>query len=445
MIYTDFITAIYLGTSRITGIVGKNESGTPIVIAYETEDSAGCIRRGCVYNVKETAAKVKDIIRRMEAKIPGNRIGKVYIGIGGQSIRSLEHTLSKSLETESMITDELIDNLLKECKTCQPEGLDVLDVIPSAYYLDKHAEFDPVGISCSMIEAKYQLIVARPSIRKRIEEISNLAKIEIAEILPTPLVLADIVLTEDDKNRGCALIDFGAGVTSLTTYKNGRLLSLNVIPMGGNLITKDLAYFLGIREADAETLKRKYGNAIVNPDDATTFQVNVEQIDTPAVNLADFNTVLEARLQEILENVYDKLDNAEPKDLRAGIIITGKTANIDNLTTLIYNRLQTDVRYATVRKDVEVKTKLSNITPDGITLGLLLRGKTNCAEQTAIPQAEYAPAPQQTPVPTPPPAPEQTPCEEKQEPTPPQPSTRHGKKKLTDRFSSLMEDIFKDQ
>ncbi|MDR1919150.1 MAG: cell division protein FtsA [Tannerellaceae bacterium] len=450
MAYTDFIAALYLGTSRITGIVGKKEAGLITVIAYETENSANCIHRGCVYNVKETANKAKEIIRRLEAKSPGSRIGKVYIGVGGQSIRSVKHSVSKSFETECMITDELKDSLLDDCKTYQPEGLDVLSVIPSTYDLDKRPALDPVGISCSLIEANYQLIVARPSIRKRIEEMGKLAKIEIAGILPSPLVLADVVLSEDEKKRGCALIDFGAGVTSLSLYKNGCLLGLWVIPLGGNLITKDLADYLGIRETAVERLKRDYGNAIVNKDELTTFQVDVEPAERATVRLADFNTVIEARMQEILENVYDRLETVGLKELRAGIVITGKTANLENLTTLIYNRLKPDiqdVRYACIREDLVIKAKQSNLEPDGITLGLLLEGKINCVEQTLPP---IAPPLVQTPiVQTPPPAaappPTPPPAEEKAQPESSGRTPKKQKGRIGNKVSGFLGDLFKEQ
>jgi cell division protein FtsA len=403
MAHTHFIAAIHLGTSRITGIVGRNEGGTVTVIAYETEASANCIRRGCVYNVKETAGKVKRIIQKMELKIPGNRIGKVYVGTGGQSVRSLEHTVSASLDTDSIVTDEIMDKINEESQTYHPDQWDVLAIMPPAVYLNGRMEPDPVGISCSLIEARYQLIVARPSIRKRITEcIAELAKIEIAEILVSPLALADVVLSEDEKNRGCALIDFGAGVTSLTVYKNGCLVSLCVIPLGGNLITKDIGEFLRIGETEAEQLKRKYGNALVNKDDDSTFQVNTEQMELPPVKLADFNTVVEARQQEILENVYYQLEAIGTKELRAGIVVTGKAANLENLTTVIYNRLKVDVHYAFIRKELTVKANLPDAHPDGIALGLLLQGSINCSVNTA-PQSP--PVQQPTPVPTPPPAP----------------------------------------
>ncbi|MDR1937200.1 MAG: cell division protein FtsA [Tannerellaceae bacterium] len=451
MAHADFIAAIYLGTSRITGIVGKKEAGVITVIAYETEKSAGCIRRGRVYNIQETSAKVKAIVRRMESKIPGSRIGKLYVGVGGQSIRSEEHTVSRSLDADRMVTDELIDSLFDEIRTCRPEGLDVLSVIPSAYFLDEseRPEFDPVGVSCSLIKAKYQLIVANPSIRKRIVKcIAEEAKIEIAGILPSPPVLADVVLSENDKNQGCALIDFGAGVTSLAIYKNGRLLSLCVIPLGGNLITKDLADCLGIKEADAERLKRDYGNALVDNNDTSTLKVDVEEVEEFSVSLAKFNTILGARLQEILENVYKKLTAVELAGLRAGIVITGGAANLENLPAVIHNRLKTEVRYAFIREDLNVKGKQSDLAPDGITLGLLLKGETPCVEQTIPkPAPPVIPAPpvvsKQQPVDPPPPEPDVVKNDPKPDPEPQKPKKKG--KGIGDKFNIFVGDLFKEQ
>ena len=92
MAYTDFIAAIDLGSSHMVGMVGtKGLSGTLSIIAYEVEKSDTCIRRGCVYSIKETASKIKRLILKLENKLGGARISKVYIGVGGQSLRSIDH------------------------------------------------------------------------------------------------------------------------------------------------------------------------------------------------------------------------------------------------------------------------------------------------------------------------------------------------------------------
>ena len=126
MAYTDFIAAIDLGTSHMVGMVGtKNAMGALSIIAYEVENSGTCIRRGCVYNVKETASKIKRLILKLENKLGGTKIGQVYVGLGGQSLRSIEHTVCKVLGTEGVVTEEIIDSLYQECKDYRPDMLTV--------------------------------------------------------------------------------------------------------------------------------------------------------------------------------------------------------------------------------------------------------------------------------------------------------------------------------
>ena len=169
MAYTDFIAAIDLGSSHMVGMVGaKGPAGTLSIIAYEVENSDTCIRRGCVYNIKDAAGKIVRLIRKLENKLGGSRIGKIYVGVGGQSLRSINH-------------------------------------------LDNQPETHPIGLGCSRIEAHYKLLVGRPSLRHAVT--TNMAeqiKLDVAGVVVAPLALADLILTEQEKLKGCALIDFGA-------------------------------------------------------------------------------------------------------------------------------------------------------------------------------------------------------------------------------------------
>jgi len=197
------------------------------------------------------------------------------VGLGGQSLRSIEHTVCKVLGTEGVVTEEIIDSLYQECKDYRPDMLTVLDVVSPSYFLDDKPESNPVGVPCSRIEARYKLIVGRPSLKLNIiNSISEQAKIEIAGILVSPLALGDVVLSDNEKDLGCALIGFGAGVTTITVYKGGKLASLSVVPFGGNLITKDITN-LRVVESEAERLKITYGSAKADRDNDMTIQVSL--------------------------------------------------------------------------------------------------------------------------------------------------------------------------
>lgn len=383
MAYTDFIAAIDLGTSRIVGMVGKkNEYGVLSIIAYEVENSASCIRRGCVYNVEETANKIKRLVLKLENKLQGTKIAKVYVGIGGQSLRSINHTVPRVLGTEGVVTDEIIQSLYAECLNYHPDMLDVLAAVSPAYFLDNKPEANPVGIPCTRIEVKYKLIVGRPSLKRHIiNSISERAQIKIAGIIVSPLALGDAVLNDDERDLGCALIGFGAGVTSLTVYKGGKLVHLSVIPMGSNLITRDITS-LHLPESEAERVKQTYGSAMMDQDNDQSIQVSMaDGHGMREIKLSELNNVVEARMGEILENVYARMESIGLEgSLGAGIIITGGGAALKSLPEVIRKRMKMEVRYSATRRGIVASGDLEAGNPSyAVAVGLVMHGTENCA------------------------------------------------------------------
>jgi len=389
MAYSNFIAAIDLGTSHLVGMVGtKSAAGTLSIIACEIENSANCIRRGCVYNVDETASRVKRLISRLENKLGGSKIEKVYVGIGGQSLHSIDHSVLKVLGNDVQVTDEVINELYDESMSFQPDMKDVLAAVSPSYLLDDRPERNPAGIPCNQIEACYKLIVGRPSLRRYVvSSIKDKATINIAGLTVSPLALADVVLSNDEKELGCALIGFGAGVTTLNVYKGGKLVHLSVIPLGSHLITKDITS-LHMVETEAERIKLAYGSAIMDKDDNTNIQVSSADGDgLRDIELADLNMIIEARMKEILENVYARLRESGAIDsLGAGIIITGGGAALRNLPSVIQENLKIDVRYSGVRKGIIVGNEAIANSPEyTVVIGLLMQGTENCAGITIAP------------------------------------------------------------
>lgn len=384
MAYTDFIAAIDLGTSHLVGMVGtKNAAGAVSIIAHEVEDSGSCIRRGCVYNVKETANKIKRLVLKLENKLGGSKIGQVYVGIGGQSLRSIDHTVCKVLGTEGVVTEEIIDSLYQECCNYRPDMLTVFDMVSPVYFLGDKPESNPVGVPCSRIEARYKLIVGRPSLKLNIiNSIAEQAKIDIAGIIVSPLALGDAVLSDNEKDLGCALIGFGASVTTVTVYKGGKLASLSIVPFGGNLITKDLTN-LRVVETEAERLKITYGSAKSDRDNDMAIQVSLaDGMGLREIKLAELNNVVESRMDEILENVYARLEaTGLMNGLGAGVVITGGAAALKNLPTVMSERLKMEVRYSSVRKGIVASGDLivAGNPEYAVTIGLIASGTKNCA------------------------------------------------------------------
>ena len=74
----EFIVAIELGSSKMTGIAGqKNLDGSITVLALVEEDSSSCIRKGVIYNIDKTCQSLTNIINKLKTILKQD-ISQVY-------------------------------------------------------------------------------------------------------------------------------------------------------------------------------------------------------------------------------------------------------------------------------------------------------------------------------------------------------------------------------
>ena len=89
--------------------------------------------------------------------------------------------------------------------------------------------------------------------------------------------------------KNISFIDFGFNKTSITTYNNNKITSLDVMPVGGNHITKDISKVLRIDLDQAENIKTHF-------DKKNTF------LNDKEFSLELLKKIIFARTDEILEN-----------------------------------------------------------------------------------------------------------------------------------------------
>ncbi len=70
---------------------------------------------------------------------------------------------------------------------------------------------------------------------------------------------ADSVLRADERELGVCLADIGAGSTSLVVFQEGAVAHTAVLPVGGDHFTSDLSVGLCTPLAEAEKIKKLYG------------------------------------------------------------------------------------------------------------------------------------------------------------------------------------------
>ena len=378
-----FIVAIELGSSKMTGIAGKkNLDGSIQVLAVVKEESSSFIRKGYVYNIDKTAQCLTTIVSKLEKQLK-TTITQVYVGVGGQSIRSIRNVISKELPTDTVVTQDMVIELMDANRNMKYPDQEILDAAVQEYKVDSQYQLDPVGIQCSHIEGNFLNILQRKAFYKNLNMCFEAAGINVAEMYLAPLALADSVLTETEKRSGCVLVDMGADTTTVSVYYKNVLRHLAVIPLGGNNITKDIAS-LQMEEQDAEKMKLKYACAFTENneiDNNLKYSIDTER----QVESRKFIEIVEGRLEEIIANVWCQVPEDFYDKLLGGIVLTGGGSNLKGIEKAFSN--YTHIDKIRISKFV-TPTIVSNLpdvnAKDGrmnTVLGLLAKGDINCAGQ----------------------------------------------------------------
>ena len=254
------------------------------------------------------------------------KIGKVYVSIGGQSVHTEMIREMKQLSSSGIVTESVVEQLRNAADKYKPDLKRKYAIVDVEYFLDDKPEKNPVGVTCSTIEAEYQVVVGRPNLGPNLEKvIVEKGHLQIADFLVGPLAAAAIVLTDEEKELGCAFLDFGAGTTTLSIYKGSILRRMVTIPFGGKNITKDIAE-LNFVESDAEQYKVKYGKAARENTESSLFASPFTS--KPDIDLVELNKVIVMRLDEITANIKEQIRlSGYQEQLGAGLIITGAHRN----------------------------------------------------------------------------------------------------------------------
>jgi len=155
----------------------------------------------------------------------------------------------------------------------------------------------------------------------------------------SPYVAGLATLADDEADLGAAVIDFGAGTTTMAVFSGGRFVHADGFALGGNHVTMDLARGLSCTVHDAERIKTLYGSVLAGGLDER------DMIALPALGGEDspqfvsrgaLTHIIKPRIEEILEMARDRLAAspfaAEP---RGRIIITGGASLLTGMAELV--------------------------------------------------------------------------------------------------------------
>ncbi len=337
------LTALDIGTSSSKLLVGQKELYSPninILAKEEIPYSVG-VRRGEIYDPQKVAENISFLKNKLQ-KSKGIKIKKVLANISGPHLFTLRSQgLVSVSRADKKISQEDIQRVLQASQSVNlPSNKEILEVLPQEFIVDGQRGIkNPLGLEGIRLEDEVLLICIFSLVLEHLETAILEAGLEIEEeVIPSPLASARAVLSPEQKELGVAVVDIGAGTTSLSVFNEGNLIDFTVFPMGSANITNDIAIGLRTEIATAERIKREFGSFDLSSRKRKTKKgkIKKERIEIPEEGLSfskiSLKNIIESRVSEIFLEVAKDLKRISKKTiLPAGVILTGGGASLPGL------------------------------------------------------------------------------------------------------------------
>jgi cell division protein FtsA len=377
----DYIAAIDIGTTRTIALIGRKDTeGMPDIVGACSVPTEEGIKRGNVINIEITAQSIHLAAEKVRQQT-GLDFNTVIAGISGQNIKSLVNRSYKYIDSpdNEIRQKDVLDLAADMNKISLEPGEKILHIIPQSYIVDNEAGIkNPIGIFGKRLDANFYIIVGQESSVKNIEKCFNRAGLNISGLVYVPLAAANSVLTQDEKDAGVVLVDFGGGTTSIAIYYDSIIRHTAVIPFGGNAVTNDIKEGCLILPRQAESLKTQYGSAMGDTADENKI-VSIPGISgrkPKEISFKNLAFIIQARMEELIEIISKEIESSGiASKLSTGMVITGGGALLSNLPELISLHTGMDVRVGYPAENVSKNLKEEfNKTSLAVSIGLLLHG-----------------------------------------------------------------------
>ncbi len=344
-------TAIVLdiGTSKLVALAGKKDESGKITVLASSTSSANGFKRGIVLNIDLATQSIKHVLTDLSNKL-NQDIESVCISFAGPHLITLDYKGYRYTKNENIIKQEDIDFLYNEARNqAIADDYEQLVIEPQSYLIDDEIEDpNPVGITGKKIEASYKIVAVPKEQINNLKRVFEKVDVKISEIVPSPVAISEYVLTEDEKEIGSISLDIGAGTTKMSIFNNSVLIDTFVVPFAGDVISKDIKEGCSIQLKYAEQLKMQYGEALGDfADDQKVVTIPAHNGWQPKeISFKSLAYVIQARLEEIIDSINDQIIKCNIDNFGSGIVVSGGTAELNNIISLVKFRTGLDAKKA---------------------------------------------------------------------------------------------------
>lgn len=329
-----------IGTSRTRCVIGEPAAdGKMNILGIGEADSKG-LRRGVVTSTEAVADTIRKAVNEAE-RVSGIDVESATVNLSGEHLRGEnKNGVVAVAGQDKEITDEDVMRSIDSASAMPlTPGWEIVARLPQEFIVDgQDGITEPVGMAGSRLEALAHVVTSPSAGRQNLIKAVSRADIDVEQLILEPLAASESVLTAEDKEYGCAVVNMGAEITTLMIFGRGAVQHSAVFPFGSMLFTKDIATGLRVSIPEANKIKRTHGcvaNFLLSSDEREEVIeiIPFGRNETRNLSKEILCDIMQPRAVELMQHVARETANAK-SHISGGVFLTGGGAMVRGIAEI---------------------------------------------------------------------------------------------------------------
>lgn len=318
------ILALDIGSSKICANLATLNADKVEFLQNCSRPSLG-IQKGIITDVSKASNAIKEVVEILFGNSPSHR--DVYVSLASPQIKVLQTSGSINIAGKTIEQSDII-RLFDTVSACSvPSNQKKLHAIASDFIIDgKEHVFDPVGMQADSLEVSMSIVLADAQSIDNLTTALSEAGLNLSEIVYEPIASAEAVLTAEERQLRCLLIDIGYGCTSTAVFDKGRLKHAFGVGVAGQNFTRDLSIVLDIEHEEAETLKKQHATTLRHEAGQSVVTVKGKDGQPKHIETDLVSEIIQARAEELFELIKQNLTSQMTNSLDIAVLTGGGSA-----------------------------------------------------------------------------------------------------------------------
>ena len=380
----DYIASIDIGTDKIAVLVAEKEEEKLHIIGNNIFPSDG-VRKGSISAIDPLSRAISKIVDQTQKSFDLD-IALVRVNLSDTHLTCIDGY--GKVPIREVVTSDDIDKVLETASAIPtPTNKEKLHTIKKKFIIDEdHIVDNPEGMQAEVLESKVHIVTVSSVSMRNIENCLKKCDLMVDRIVLDPIANSEAILTQEEKDGGVCLIDFGAGVTSYSVFQEEGIIRSGVISMGGDDVTQEIAFAFDTSLEEAKRLKEDYGHAkssVIKDEQFVEF-VQAANKDPHYLSSLQLSEVIEEAYLNILSTLKNELRHHNLEvNIKSGFVLCGGGAQALGCEKLVREFFTRRVKIGVVQRDrvSGLETILMDYRYTG-SIGLLLH-------QEDLPQVDF--------------------------------------------------------